>query len=198
MAYAFNNDKTRAEIIDLIYPVGSIYMSVNNTNPSNFIGGTWVAWGAGKVPVGVNANDSDFNAAEKTGGEKTHTLTAAEMPKHTHTGPSHTHGYTMAGDTTGSTTLNVSQIPAHTHTFKRLAAAANSAASGTQKMSVVDLTGDLNTGSTGGSKGHTHTMPSSAKTTGSGGAGSTGSAGSDIAHNIMQPYITCYMWKRTA
>ena len=52
-------------IVDLIYPVGSIYMSVNNVNPSTFLGGTWETWGSGKVPVGVNPNDSDFSIAEK-------------------------------------------------------------------------------------------------------------------------------------
>ena len=56
------------QILKRIYPVGSIYMSVNNTNPSNLFGGTWAAWGAGRVPVGVNASDSDFSTVEKTGG----------------------------------------------------------------------------------------------------------------------------------
>ena len=72
-------------IFDLIYPVGSIYMSVNSTNPSTLFGGTWVAWGAGRVPVGVSSGDANFGSVEKTGGEKTHTLTIDEMPSHTHT-----------------------------------------------------------------------------------------------------------------
>lgn len=63
------NNKT---IFDLIYPVGSIYMSVNSTNPGNLFGGTWVAWGSGRVPVGVNTSDSDFKTPEKTGGSKSH------------------------------------------------------------------------------------------------------------------------------
>jgi len=57
---------------DLIYPVGSIYMSVNSTNPSVMFGGTWESWGSGKVPVGVNTEETEFNTVEKTGGEKTH------------------------------------------------------------------------------------------------------------------------------
>lgn len=82
-----------ARIVDLIYPVGSIYMSVNNVNPSTFLGGTWEVWGSGQVPVGVNPNDSDFSTAEKTGGSKSvtpsgtvggHTLTTNEMPSHGH------------------------------------------------------------------------------------------------------------------
>lgn len=55
-----------------IYPVGSIYMSVNSANPSTLFGGTWVAWGSGRVPIGVNTADNDFNAPDKTGGSKTH------------------------------------------------------------------------------------------------------------------------------
>lgn len=45
------NNKT---IFDLIYPVGSIYISVSNTDPGNLFGKTWVAWSVGRVPVGVN------------------------------------------------------------------------------------------------------------------------------------------------
>ena len=67
------------------YPVGSIYMSVSNTNPSTLFGGTWEAWGAGRVPVCVDTTDINFNAVEKTGGEKTHVLSESELPTHMHT-----------------------------------------------------------------------------------------------------------------
>lgn len=63
-------------LIDMFYPVGSIYMSTSSTNPSSFMGGTWVAWGSGRVPVGVDTNDTDFNTVNKTGGEKTQELRA--------------------------------------------------------------------------------------------------------------------------
>lgn len=53
-------------------------------NPSTYIGGTWQQWGQGRVPVGVDTSDSDFNSVEKTGGEKKHTMTEAEMYKHKH------------------------------------------------------------------------------------------------------------------
>ena len=70
------SEKDAYAIIDKIYPVGSIYMSVNNTNPSLLFAGTaWEPWGAGRVPVGVDANDTDFASAGLEGGEKTHTLT---------------------------------------------------------------------------------------------------------------------------
>ena len=53
-----------------IFPIGSIYMSVTNTNPSNSFGGTWVLWGQGRVPIGVDTSQSEFNSVEKTGGAK--------------------------------------------------------------------------------------------------------------------------------
>lgn len=58
------------DIWKTIYPVGSIYMSVNNTDPGTLFGGTWEAWGTGRVPVGVDSDDSDFDTTEKTGGKK--------------------------------------------------------------------------------------------------------------------------------
>lgn len=69
------------EVCNLIYPVGSIYMSINSTNPANLFGGTWSLWGSGRVPVCINTSDTDFSTVEKTGGSKTHTHTSAA---HTH------------------------------------------------------------------------------------------------------------------
>ena len=74
-------------IFDKIYPVGSIYINAtNSTNPGTLLGfGTWTAFGAGRVPVGIDSSDTDFDTAEETGGSKTHTLTTNELPSHTHT-----------------------------------------------------------------------------------------------------------------
>jgi hypothetical protein len=60
------------DIANFIYPVGSIYVNAtNNTNPGTLLGfGTWVAFGAGRVPVGFNASDPLFDSAEETGGSK--------------------------------------------------------------------------------------------------------------------------------
>lgn len=67
------------------YPIGKIILSEVGTNPATYLGfGTWELWGSGRVPVGVDVDDTDFNTAEKTGGEKTHTLTLDEMPRHNH------------------------------------------------------------------------------------------------------------------
>ena len=76
-------------IINLVYPVGSIYMSVNNVSPATFIGGTWEQL-KDRFLLGAGSSYS----AGSTGGAATHTLTTAQMPSHTHTTDSqgaHTH-----------------------------------------------------------------------------------------------------------
>ena len=66
------------------FPIGSVYISVVNTNPSTWFGGTWDQFGQGRTLVGVNTSDTDFNAVEKIGGEKAHKLTVEELPDHHH------------------------------------------------------------------------------------------------------------------
>lgn len=58
-------------MVDLFYPVGSIYITTNETNPGITLGkGTWETYAAGRFLVGADANDSDFQKAGKTGGAK--------------------------------------------------------------------------------------------------------------------------------
>ena len=68
------------------FPVGSVFIAVVSTDPATLLGyGTWSAFGAGRVLVGLDSGDTDFDTVEETGGAKTHTLTEAQMPAHTHT-----------------------------------------------------------------------------------------------------------------
>ena len=88
------------EVLKKAYPIGSVYINASNsTNPASLLGfGTWVAFGAGKVMVGLDAGDTSFDTVGETGGEKTHKLTIAEMPAH-----KHKFGYTGGNtDATGS------------------------------------------------------------------------------------------------
>lgn len=59
-------------VIDMIYPIGSIYMSVNDTDPAILFGGVWESFGAGRTLVGVDTSQAEFNTVQKTGGEKRH------------------------------------------------------------------------------------------------------------------------------
>lgn len=80
-----SKEKLKAEVYESIYPIGSMYVNfTDNTNPATLLGfGTWTAV-TGRVVVGYDAAQTEFNAAEKTGGAKTHTLTIAEIPAHSH------------------------------------------------------------------------------------------------------------------
>lgn len=143
--YVGNNEikpgLTKTEILDMIYPVGSIYISISSSNPSYIMGGTWQRFANGKTLVGIDEYDSDFNFPNRTGGAKTHTLTTSEMPSHSHG----FNGNKMVGNGYGDGPANVT-------------------ASG----------------------GWFQLHPS------------TSTEGGSQPHNNLQPYVTVYMWRRTA
>ena len=92
-----------------VYPVGSIYINASvSTNPGTLLGfGTWTAFGAGRVPIGINDSDSDFDTAEETGGSKTHTLTEAELPSHYHLSGYGRDDTPRYGTTTGESNVRI-------------------------------------------------------------------------------------------
>jgi microcystin-dependent protein len=163
--------------INSVYPVGAIYMSVNNTNPAVLFGGTWATWGTGRVPVGIDTNNTAFNTVEKIGGEVSHTLNISEMP-------THKHNVNVAGS--GQLTTSTKNLIAKMH-YKNIgnidSGSVNilpSSSAGSTINSVIDI------------EQHSHTIPSHIHEV------SEVERGSGNAHNNLQPYITCYMWKRTA
>lgn len=89
MSYCFKDDKSKVLILDAVYPIGSIYMSVNSTSPEIlFGGGTWEQI-KGRFLVAQGNNGQSGNAALNlspgaTGGETNHQLTVSEMPSHSH------------------------------------------------------------------------------------------------------------------
>ena len=149
-----------------LYPVGAIYMSTANVNPSTFITGTtWVAWGSGRVPVGVDTSDTSFNTVEKTGGEKTHTLTESEMPAHKHIGTESTSlGNTKPQLGASATVSKETIIADFTRTTEDVVIYESAATTPANNTLTVE-----------------HGI----------------TAGGGQPHSILQPYITCYMWKRT-
>lgn len=92
-------DAAVAAVKEALYPVGSIYTNAtDSTNPATLLGfGTWVAFGAGKVPVGQDAGDALFDTLEETGGSKD-AITVSH--NHTLTDPGHGH-YEKIGQSTG-------------------------------------------------------------------------------------------------
>lgn len=126
--------------VDLLYPVGSIYLSIKSKNPSEIFGGVWERIANGRTLVGVDENDTDFSSSEKVGGEKKHVLTVKEMPSHSH------------GANSGATTFADGGINEP------------SQGSGNRTFTYLSLT------STGGGQ----------------------------PHNNVPPYVTCYIFVRTA
>nr|DAL22456.1 MAG TPA_asm: Tail fiber family protein [Caudoviricetes sp.] len=153
---------TKAQILDMFFPIGTIHFTVQNVNPGTTMGGTWVAWGSGRVPVGVNTGDSSFSTPEKTGGSKTMI---------------HNHGSGTLGANIGAFDTDITSIgyqagpkrtndSAFTYGFKGL---------------------PIISGSVSNSR-IAHNTPV---------YGATDDSSSSTSNNL-QPYITCYMWKRTA
>ena len=154
-----------------IYPIDSIYMSTSPRNPHEFIGGTWVEWGKGRVPVGVDSSDTDFKDAGKMGGEKTHYLSVSEMPSHSHEGT-----YTdLKSQTTGKPDDNGE------YSETKYSVHYDVTESG---MRYVET-----------SSGMVVSIPLNNVIESIHGVYPNGGS---QAHNNLQPYITCYMWKRIA
>ena len=79
-----NLNNMQIELMKLVFPRGSTYITQEETNPSTILNfGTWERV-KGKVLVGLDEDDTAFNIIGKTGGEKTHTLTVSEIPVHKH------------------------------------------------------------------------------------------------------------------
>lgn len=80
-------------LMELVFPVGSTYITQSDTNPSTILNfGTWERL-KGKVCVGLDEDDEDLDTIGNTGGEKTHTLTEDEMPSHYHNLLNYINGY---------------------------------------------------------------------------------------------------------
>lgn len=77
-------DTYSCDFINQLFPIGKVEIFFDNADHSNHLGLKWERTSIGRVPVGVDSSDTDFNTIGKTGGEKTHVLTIQEMPNHNH------------------------------------------------------------------------------------------------------------------
>lgn len=123
----------------------------------------------GRVPVGLDSAQTEFDALGETGGAKTHTLTTAELPSHSH----------------GDGTLAAASAGSHTHTISVMTGQTSGAAHNHSVANTVAQGGDLASGFVGAanvtvdsSGAHTHDV-----------TGSTGNTGSGSAHNNLPPYL---------
>ena len=189
-----------------IYPVGSIYTSIEDDTAAkvkNRFGGTWVAFGTGQTLVGVNTSDSSFNTVEKTGGSKTSSYTPAGSvggtTLTTNQIPSHTHNYVKATGV-GNHTLTISEIPSHTHGVYYYGAGYSGGSAsvvGNQNTNH----GSVSSSAAGGGGAHNHPLNTStvaSDATGGGQSHNHSFTGTAASISTVQPYITVYMWKRTA
>jgi len=157
--------------IQAAYPVGSIYISTVATNPNTLFGfGTWVTYGSGRMLI---SQDGTYTAGS-TGGSATTTLITANLPSHTHT----------FSATTGTMSANTS----HSHQVGSRDSTANNGGDPNQEFVNDFGTGNgpaANTNSV--NIDHTHSV-----------SGTTGGTGSGTAATTISPYISVYMWNRTA
>ena len=140
------------------HPIGSLFETTISTNPGTLYGGTWAAWGGGRVPVGVNTADSDFNTVEKTGGKKTERHEFKVGYK----------GY--FGSTVGSDDNMIQAYKYSTSSYGTYAYEGSTQASVNAGIQASTNTRDVAQASSTGDTSET---------------------------SIVQPYITCYIWKRT-
>ena len=170
------------------YPVGSIYMSVVETNPAELFGGTWEAM-PGRVLIGAGVSDFDINyVAGTTGGSRSRTLTSSNIPKHTHTveiketAATHNHRngvYDEAAPGNGPLSSNYGAIKMYP-TASQHVMSADGSSFGTNTQLYMGYTSAT-------SAVHTHEVQ----------VGYYG-AKNPTEISVMQPYLVVYMWKRTA
>lgn len=200
------------DVLLSVYPVGAIYISTIETSPATLFGGTWQRIN----DTFLLAAGSAYSAGS-TGGAANVTLTSAQMPSHTHSGStvssgshthtattgsagshyhsassgtsgSHTHaGYGAVYHGTGSTWNPGAESYAEITEWRTISAGNFTQYAGDHSHSVSVSSAGSHTHSltTASSGSHTHTV-------------SIGSTGSGESHNNMPPYLTVYMWKRTA
>ncbi len=166
-----NNNLNTSAVCDLIYPVGSIYLSIGSTSPATLFGGSWE-----KIKDRFLLGAGDIYFLGNTGGESQHTLLQSELPSHTH-------------DVSGNTLSN----GAHTHQVRGGANVSSSGKAGLESYashysSWRTISSSNSNGNPALSAGeHTHSISLTSSST-----------GGENAHNNMPPYIAVNIWKRTA
>jgi microcystin-dependent protein len=161
-----------------MWPVGSVFISTVATSPAELLGfGTWQAIGAGRVLVGQDAGQTEFDTLGETGGAKTVTLTAAQSGV-----PAHSHGVTD---------------PGHTHTQQPHSHVQNINSATTGGLSGATPDTSTNTSTASGYSTANATAVNNSNTTGLTVNNAT-PANAAESHNNLMPYLVCRFWQRTS
>ena len=191
----------KKELLNDTYPVGSIYMSTTDDTVEkvqNKFGGTWVKYAEDMTLVGASSS----KAVNTTGGSSTVTLTTNNLP-------SHSHSFTPAGSVSSTFTgssVSTNTTGAHTHTITSSNGQIWTDEAGSHGSSPIRYapTTDLSLKSnaiyaaSAGNHSHTVTAKGSVSSSFKGTAGTTGSTGKGTSFSVQNPYISVYMYKRTA
>lgn len=175
---------------DIVYPIGSIYMSLNATNPAELFGGSWEKLEEGRVLIGAN---NTYVAGTK-GGEYSHRLTLSEIPAHTHTGSTNTTG----AHTHNRGNMNITGV---VQAHASAAIAQNETTGAFYNPHYYGRNIDTGGGNGDGGLGFDASRSWTGNTSSNGShyhSFTTGSSGGTAAHNIMQAYLAVHMWKRVA
>ncbi len=172
-----------------VYPVGSIYISYNSTNPGALFGGTWESYGKGQTLVGIDTSQTEFSSVGKTGGTKSVSTTLKEtnLPSHTHSIPALS-GNTSNADLKGKIApLTYSNVTETSGVFSLNKLIAN------LNGSLVYEKGMFGTAIYDFDASHSHTVTTTASAT----TTCTNCNGTAFSTSTLQPYVTVYMWRRT-
>lgn len=209
-------DTEKAFIVDTVYPVGSIYMSITATNPQLLFGGTWE-----RIKDTFLLSAGDNYIAGSIGGQAEVTLDSTQMPSHTHTFTGTSHGHSFTGTShdhsfTGTEVSTGNQSASHSHSYPNpllmwntTASTANVALSAAGKNQAgwrgTDQTSKTSTGNQSANHSHKVTAKGTVGSKTAGGtvgsataSGTNSETGGGAAHNNMPPYLTVYMWKRVS
>ena len=174
------------QILNKAYPIGSIYITLVNTNPSETIGGEWRRVAEGRCLVGVSA---DRNITlRKTGGSITTTLNESNIPPHDH-------NVNISGSTSGvgDHTHNTSDNSSYTRTveYNERGYYCKYLGSGDteRRRNETYYANETVNRTTNGAGGHSHTVSVSGTTTRVG-------SSTPAPLNIENPYLGVYMWER--